>query len=122
MIDGARELTPIARAAAAIVEERTIAVEARPVIPVILQATAAEAAGARKRVGGMRIVDRAIRQLARLRDARVVIATDGSIRLPRRLPAGVELRPIDGDVAAGLAALRRELGDETATEIGRAHV
>jgi len=34
------------------------------------------------RVGGLRIVDRAIKQLARLRDARVIVATDGSVRLP----------------------------------------
>jgi hypothetical protein len=87
------------------------------VIPVILQATEDEAAGARKRIGGLRVVDRAIRQLARLRDARVVIATDGSIPLPRRLPPNVERRDIEGDVAAGLAALRAELGDET-TSVG----
>jgi hypothetical protein len=63
----------------------------------------------------MRIIDRAIRQLARLRDARVVIATDGAIPLPRRLPPNVECRQIDGDVTAALAALHRELGDETTT-------
>ena len=57
--------------------------------------------GARMRVGGMRVVDRAIRQLARLRDARVIIVSDGSIPLPRRLPPNIERRDIDGDVARG---------------------
>jgi hypothetical protein len=115
MIDGARELTPIARAAAAVVPPRTISAPANTIIPVVLRATEAEAAGARMRVGGMRIVDRAIRQLARLRDARVVIATDGSVPLPRRLPDNVECRALEGEVPAALAALHRELGDETAT-------
>jgi hypothetical protein len=80
---------------------------------VILQVTEAESTGARMRVGGLRIVDRAIRQLARLRDARVIVATDGSIRLPRQLPPNIERRELDGDVDAGLAALRQELGSET---------
>jgi hypothetical protein len=115
MIDGARELSPIARAAAAVVPPRTITVPAQTVIPVVLRATEAEAAGARMRVGGMRIIDRAIRQLARLRDARVVIATDGSIPLPRRLPENVACRELKGDVTAALAALHEELGDETTT-------
>jgi hypothetical protein len=115
MIDGATELGPITRAA--IPTPRTMSGPLRTVIPVILRATEAEAAGARMRVGGMRVIDRAIRQLARLRDARVIVATDGSIRLPRRLPANVERREIDGDVAAGLTALEEELGFET-TSVG----
>jgi len=114
MIDGARELSSIARAAA-VVPPRAISVPARTAIPVVLRATEAEAAGARMRVGGMRIVDRAIRQLARLRDARVVIATDGSIPLPRRLPENVERRELKGEVTSALAALHQELGDETTT-------
>ena len=83
----------------------------------ILRATEAEAFGARMRVGGLRVVDRAIRQLGRLRDARVVIATDGSVPLPRRLPASIERREIEGDVGAALAGLRAELGPET-TSVG----
>jgi hypothetical protein len=117
MIEGARELSPVARAAAAVVAPRAVTKPKSAVIPVILQATEDEAIGARMHVGGLRVVDRAIRQLARLRDARVIIATDGSIRLPRRLPANVERRDINGDVAADLAALRAELGDET-TSVG----
>jgi hypothetical protein len=113
MIEGASELSPVARAAAALVAPRAMSTPVRSVIPVILQATEDEAIGARMRVGGMRVVDRAIRQLARLRDARVIIATDGSIRLPRRLPPNVERRNIDGDVAAALTAMHEELGSET---------
>ena len=55
-------------------------------VPIILRATEQEASGALMQVGGLRVVDRAIRLLARLRDAHVVIASDGSIPLPRRLP------------------------------------
>src|SRR5690348_12594532 len=115
MINGASEVTPIR--AAAVAPPRTISPPVRTVIPVILRATAAEATGARMRVGGMRIIDRAIRQLARLRDARVIVATDGTIPLPRRLPPNIERRELDGDVAAALAALQDELGDET-TSVG----
>ena len=116
MIDGARELSPIARAAA-VLAPRTVSAPANSVIPVILRATAAESIGARMRVGGMRIVDRAIRQLARLRDARVIVVSDGSIPLPRRLPPNIERREIDGDPAAAIAALQQELGPET-TSVG----
>jgi hypothetical protein len=84
---------------------------AQPAVPVVLRATRAEAVGANMRVGGVRIVDRAIRHLARLRDAHVVVASDGSIRLPRRLPPGMELQHIDGDPQAGVAALAKSLGD-----------
>jgi hypothetical protein len=116
MIDGARELSPIARAAA-VLAPRTVSTPVNSAIPVILRATAAEAIGARMRVGGMRIVDRAIRQLARLRDARVIVVSDGSIPLPRRLPPNIERREIDGDPAAAIAALQEELGPET-TSVG----
>jgi hypothetical protein len=67
------------------------------------------------RVGGLRIVDRAIRQLGRLRDARVIVADDGSIPLPRRLPSNMERREVTGDVDAAVAALEAELGPETTT-------
>jgi hypothetical protein len=116
MIDGARELSPIARAAA-VLAPRAVSAPMNTVIPVILRATEAESIGARMRVGGMRIVDRAIRQLARLRDARVIIATDGSIPLPRRLPPNIERRDVDGDAASAIAALQEELGPET-TSVG----
>jgi hypothetical protein len=116
MIDGARELSPIARAAAVVPPPRRTA-PARTVVPVILRATEAEAIGATMRVGGLRVVDRAVRQLARLRNGRVIIATDGSVSLPRRLPPNVERRELHGDVAAELAALEEELGAET-TSVG----
>jgi hypothetical protein len=61
-------------------------------VPVILLATREEALGANMRVGGLRVIDRTMRQMARLRDVRVTIVSDGSIRLPRRLPAHVEVR------------------------------
>jgi hypothetical protein len=84
-------------------------------VPVILRVTQAEAIGARMRVGGLRVVDRAIRLLARLRDARVVVATDGSVPLPRHLPRNIERRELEGETKAALAALARELGPETTT-------
>ena len=116
MIDGASELSPIARAAA-VLTPRAVSSPAPTVIPVILRATEAEAVGARMRIGGMRIVDRAIRQLSRLRDARVIVVSDGSISLPRRLPANIERRDVDGDPAAAVEALQQELGPET-TSVG----
>ena len=112
VIDGARELKPVARPT--VLPLRPVVSQARAAIPVILRATEAEAAGARMQVGGLRVVDRAVRQLARLRDARVVIATDGSIPLPRRLPKNMERRELSGDVGRALAALEAELGPETA--------
>ena len=56
MIDGARELSPIARAAVVVPPPRKTA-PARTVVPVILRATEAEAIGATMRVGGLRVVD-----------------------------------------------------------------
>jgi hypothetical protein len=116
MIDGASELSPIARAAA-VLTPRSVTTPEPKVIPVILRATKAEAVGARMRVGGMRIIDRAIRQLSRLRDARVIVVSDGSISLPRRLPKNIERRDVDGDPVAAVAALEAELGPET-TSVG----
>ncbi|HXT99670.1 MAG TPA: hypothetical protein VN903_01670 [Polyangia bacterium] len=114
---GARELSPIARAAAAVLAPGTPTAPVPSVIPVILRATAAESVGACMRVGGRRVVDRAIRQLARLRDARVIVVTDDSITLPHRLPPNIERREIAGDVDVALARLRAELGPET-TSVG----
>jgi hypothetical protein len=116
MIEGATELSPIARAVAVVSPPR-MTVPARTGVPVILRVTEAEAIGACMRVGGLRVVDRAVRQLARLQDARIIIATDGSVSLPRRLPPNIERRKLEGDVAAGLAALEEELGAET-TSVG----
>jgi hypothetical protein len=113
MPDGASEVNAIVQAP--VVRPRGLSSRARGAVPVILRATAVEARGARMHVGGLRVVDRAIRQLGRLRDADVVIATDGSIPLPRRLPKHIERREISGDVETALAALETELGDETTT-------
>jgi hypothetical protein len=109
----ARELKPLVPIS--VLPVRTEPVALRGALPVILRATRAEAAGARMRVGGLRVVDRAIRQLGRLRDARVVVADDGSIALPRRLPANMERREITGNADAAVAALEAELGAETIT-------
>ncbi|HEY4184412.1 MAG TPA: hypothetical protein VGP07_05050 [Polyangia bacterium] len=85
---------------------------ARALVPIILSATEREARGARMHVGGLRVVDRALRLLGRLRDGHVVIASDGSIPLPRRLPRNMERREIEGDAAAAVDRLRVELGAE----------
>jgi hypothetical protein len=62
------------------------------VVPVLLLATREEARGAQMRVGGLRVIDRTLRQIGRLRDVKVTVISDGSIRLPRRLPPHVEVR------------------------------
>jgi hypothetical protein len=105
-------LDPVARASAALFSTPASATSPAA-MPVILRATEAEAKGARLQVGGLRVVDRAIRQLARLRDVRVVVVDDGSIALPRQLPRHMELRRIDGDVEARIAEIEAELGHET---------
>jgi hypothetical protein len=109
--EGAGELNPVGRAAAAVLP-RAASVGARTTIPIVLVATEAEATGAQMHVGGLRVVDRAIRQLARLRDVHVVVASDGSVPLPRRLPRQFELRELEGDATAGVERLRAELGAE----------
>ncbi len=111
IIEGAGELNPVGRTAAAVLP-RPVNVGARTTIPIILSATESEATGARMRVAGLRVVDRAIRQLARLRDVHVVVASDGSVALPRRLPRQFEVRQLEGDASAGVERLRAELGSE----------
>jgi hypothetical protein len=103
MIDRVGSIDPIARAA--LVSGVVARLTPQAAIPVILRVTREESVGAQMRVGGLRVVDRAIKQLARLRDARVIIATDGSVRLPKRLPRNMELHVLDGDPTAGVAAL-----------------
>lgn len=109
-IEGAGELNPITPATPALVTRLSPATPPEPV-PVVLRATETEAWGARARVGGLRVFERALRQLARLRDAHVLIATDGSIPLPRRLPLNMEVRQVDSD--ADIERLRAELGPDT---------
>jgi hypothetical protein len=109
--EGAGELNRVARATPPVVTR--LSTPAAPErIPIVLRATQAEARGARMRIGGLRVVDRAIRQLSRLRDATVLIASDGSVPLPRRLPANMTIRHIDGDPEAAVDNLRTELGAE----------
>jgi phosphatidylglycerophosphate synthase len=80
---------------------------------VVLSATRAELPGATMRVGGLTVVERAIRQLAAgAREhanggASVVVASDGSIPVPSPLPAGVEVRSVADP--AGAAALATSL-------------
>jgi phosphatidylglycerophosphate synthase len=109
--EGAGELNRVAPAAPRAVSRLSTAA-APERVPIILRATAAESRGARMRVGGIRVVDRALRQLARLRDVTVVIAADGSVPLPRRLPFDMEVRHLDGDPDAAVARLRAELGPD----------
>jgi phosphatidylglycerophosphate synthase len=109
--EGAGELNSTVGAAPAVLP-RSSNVVAQTSIPIILSVTELEATGARMHVGGLRVVDRAIRLLARLRDAHVIIASDGSVPVPRRLPPNMERRDIDGNVAAAIERLRAELGPE----------
>jgi hypothetical protein len=114
MIDGARELNRIAPIA--VLPTRTVSASVRRAVPVLLLATENEAVGARMHVAGVRVVDRAVRQLARLRDAHVIVIDDGSVPLPRHLPANMERRRIQaGDASGVVAALTAELGHETTT-------
>ena len=111
-MDGVRELAAAARTKTSTVLAGSPRVASRDLVPVVLAATKREATGAMMRVGGVRVVDRAIRQLARLRDVSVVIAYDGSVRLPRRLPANAKSCAIEGDPEAAVERLRVELGAE----------
>jgi hypothetical protein len=116
IIEGAGELDRVAPVA--VLPTRSVSTAARASVPVLLLATKNEAVGARMHVGGLRVVDRAIRQLARLRDAEVIIVDDGSIPLPRHLPANMQRRKLgdaDGSAADAIAALIEELGPETVT-------
>jgi hypothetical protein len=110
MIEGARELKPVARIA--VLPVRPVGTARTETVPVVLRATAAEAPGARMRVGGLRVVDRAIRQLARLRDAHVIVLDDGSVPLPRRLPSNMERRELARGV--GVDAAVAAIGPEVA--------
>jgi hypothetical protein len=85
-------VSPISRATAGMLPGLVSRMAPEAVVPVILLATRAEARGATMRLGGLRIIDRTLRQIARLRDVRVTIVSDGSIRLPKRLPRHVEVR------------------------------
>jgi len=79
-------------------------------VPVILLATRQEALGANMRVGGLRVIDRTLRQLSRLRDAHVTIVSDGSIRLPKRLPPHIDVR-VTENAGALVEQLKSQLAD-----------
>jgi hypothetical protein len=85
-------VSPITRASAVAMPGIVTRLAPEVFVPVILLATREHALGANMRVGGLRVIDRTLRQMARLRDVSVTIVSDGSIRLPRRLPAHVEVR------------------------------
>ena len=85
-------VSPISRATAAMMPGIVARLAPEVIVPVILLATREEARGAQMRVGGLRVIDRTLRQLGRLRDARVTIISDGSIKLPKRLPTHVSVR------------------------------
>ena len=104
-------VSPIDRAIAAVMMPPIVArLHTEALIPVILLATRAEALGANMRVGGLRVIDRTLRQVGRLRDVRVTIVSDGSIRLPKRLPTHVEVRMTDNPGAL-VAELKSQLPD-----------
>jgi len=73
-------VSPISRATAAVLPGIVGRLAPEAIVPVILLATKQEARGALMRVGGLRVIDRTLRQMARLRDVRVTIVSDGSIR------------------------------------------
>jgi len=81
--------------------------------PVLLRATLAEVVGSSMRVAGLSVLERAIKQLHRLQ-YHVVLATDGSCRLPTYLPASVQVHKVPKPET--LTALRRELSG--AIEVG----
>ena len=80
---------------------------------VVVAATRAEQPGATMRIAGLTIVERAIKQLAQPPDARVVVASDGSVALPAALPANAEVQTVAD--AAGAASIASGLG---ATVVG----
>jgi phosphatidylglycerophosphate synthase len=85
--------------------------------PVILRATRVELPGANLLVGGLRVIDRAITQLGRRRDLRVIIVTDGTIPLPSALPTNCELC----EVASDETSIRTSV-DGLVSDIGGARI
>jgi hypothetical protein len=103
-------VSPISRATAAMMPGIVARLAPEAVVPVILLATRDEARGAQMRVGGLRVIDRTLRQIARLRDVRVTLVSDGSIRLPKRLPPHVEVRTTENPGAL-VAELKTQMDD-----------
>jgi phosphatidylglycerophosphate synthase len=67
-------------------------------------------------VGGLTVAERAARQLARA-NGRVVIVTDGTLKLRSALPPSVEIHPIDPDVPGALEALLAALAAPAGTVV-----
>jgi CDP-alcohol phosphatidyltransferase len=103
-------VSPISRATAAVLPGIVGRLAPEAVVPVILLATKQEARGAQMRVGGLRVIDRTLRQIGRLRDVRVTIVTDGSIRLPKRLPSHVTVLTSENPGAL-VAELKTQMDD-----------
>jgi phosphatidylglycerophosphate synthase len=83
--------------------------------PVMVRATAAEAAGAAARVAGLTVLERAVKQLVRA-GRPVVIASDGRCPLPPLPPgAPVEVRPVG---AGGIDELARSLSPPPLAVVG----
>lgn len=104
-----QRVSPIARATDAIAAPDFVA-RLPAIVPVILLATREEKRGADMRVGGLRVIDRTLRQIGRLRDAQVTIVSDGTVRIPKRLPPHVEVRRTENP-AALVAELKTQLKD-----------
>jgi phosphatidylglycerophosphate synthase len=76
-----------------------------PLSYVVVAATRAEQAGAAMKVAGLTIAERGIKQLAQAPDTRIIVATDGTIPLPERLPDNVEVQTVaNAEAAASVAA------------------
>jgi phosphatidylglycerophosphate synthase len=70
----------------------------------VMAATRAESPGAVMSIGGLSVIDRALKQLAQMPETRAALVSDGSIALPAQIPPNVELRVIAADLPADLAA------------------
>ncbi|HEX7597733.1 MAG TPA: hypothetical protein VF518_05925, partial [Polyangia bacterium] len=80
---------------------------------VLLRATLPEVVGSSMRVAGLSVLERSIKQLDGMQH-HIVLATDGSCRVPTYLPASVRVEKVPKP--ENLAALRRELSG--AIEVG----
>jgi len=80
---------------------------------VLLRATLAEVVGSSMRVAGLSVLERSIKQLHRMQH-QVVLASDGSCRIPTYLPASLRVHKVPKPEI--LTSLRRELSG--AIEVG----
>src|SRR5450432_3501978 len=84
----------------------------------IVRATAQESTGARLKVAGLSVFERALRQLARNAAQRVVVVGDGTIATPQSLPRGVEVEAPAPDVEAAIGRLGRRAGPAPIAVVG----